>query len=516
MSEQTETIIVLDFGSQYSQLIARRIRECNVYSKILPYYTSADIIAAENPKGVILSGGPSSVYAENAPKCDPEIFNLNVPVLGICYGLQLMMVTLGGEVARGKAREYGKTVLKVKNFDNLFAGVDAETVVWMSHGDKVVKLPEGKSEVLAVSDNTEYGAVCFPERNLYGIQFHPEVVHSVQGKEIIANYCHKICGCKGNWTMRSFIDQAVEDIRKTVGSEQVILGLSGGVDSSVAAALIHKAIGNQLTCIFVNNGLLRKNEAERVQELYGRNFKINLKYVDATERFLDALAGVEEPERKRKIIGREFVQVFDEAANSIENAVFLAQGTTYPDVIESVPIDGNPSAMIKSHHNVGGLPKEMKFKLLEPLSRLFKDEVREVGRQLGLPEDVVMRQPFPGPGLAVRHLGAVSQKTLDILRNADEIVVDEIKKAGLYFSIWQTFAVFLPLRTVGVMGDERTYDYVIVLRAVDSADGMTADWVHLPYDLLGRISSRIINEVTGVNRVVYDITSKPPGTIEWE
>ncbi|WP_419646028.1 glutamine-hydrolyzing GMP synthase, partial [Victivallis vadensis] len=459
---------------------------------------------------------PASVYSEHAPKCDPAIFELGIPVLGICYGLQLMIHTLGGEITRGHAREYGKAMLKIVKSGNLFLGLDGEIQVWMSHGDKVAKMPEGGFEILGSSGNTEFCAVHMPERNLYGIQFHPEVVHTPQGKTIIGNFCKNICKCVGDWTMESFIEQQVREIRAKVGSANVILGLSGGVDSSVAAALIHKAIGKQLNCIFVNNGLLRKNEAERVRNLFGRAFDMKLIYVDATERFLARLAGVEEPEKKRKIIGNEFVQVFDDASAKIEHAEFLAQGTTYPDVIESVPIDGNPAAMIKSHHNVGGLPKEMKFQLLEPLSRLFKDEVREVGRQLGLPEDVVMRQPFPGPGLAVRHLGAVSQKTLDILRDADEIVVEEIKKAGLYYSIWQTFAVFLPIRTVGVMGDERTYDYVIALRAVESTDGMTADWVQLPYDLLGRISSRIINEVNGVNRVVYDITSKPPGTIEWE
>ncbi|WP_288561507.1 glutamine-hydrolyzing GMP synthase [uncultured Victivallis sp.] len=512
----SETIVVLDFGSQYSQLIARRIRECRVYSKIMPYYTSAEAIRAENPKGIILSGGPASVYSEHAPKCDPAIFELGIPVLGICYGLQLMIHTLGGEITRGHAREYGKAMLKIVKSGNLFLGLDGEIQVWMSHGDKVAKMPAGGFEILGSSGNTEFCAVHMPERNLYGIQFHPEVVHTPQGKTIIGNFCKNICKCVGDWTMESFIEQQVREIRAKVGSANVILGLSGGVDSSVAAALIHKAIGKQLNCIFVNNGLLRKNEAERVRNLFGRAFDMKLIYVDATERFLARLAGVEEPEKKRKIIGNEFVQVFDDASAQIEQAEFLAQGTIYPDVIESVPIDGNPAAMIKSHHNVGGLPKEMKFQLLEPLSRLFKDEVREVGRQLGLPEDVVMRQPFPGPGLAVRHLGAVSQKTLDILRDADEIVVEEIKKAGLYYSIWQTFAVFLPIRTVGVMGDERTYDYVIALRAVESTDGMTADWVQLPYDLLGRISSRIINEVNGVNRVVYDITSKPPGTIEWE
>lgn len=512
----SETIVVLDFGSQYSQLIARRIRECRVYSKIMPFNTSPETLRKERPRGIILSGGPSSVYAKNAPKCDPAVFELGIPVLGICYGLQLMIQTLGGAISRGRAREYGKAILEITEPGELFFGVSNQTQVWMSHGDKIARLPDCGFRVLASSGNTEFCAVHLPERNLYGIQFHPEVVHTPEGKRIISNFCLRICGSSGDWTMESFIEQQMREIRATVGTSNVILGLSGGVDSSVAAALIHRAIGKQLNCIFVNNGLLRKNEPERVRELFGRNFDMKLLYVDATDRFLSKLSGISDPEKKRKIIGREFVSVFDEASAKIENAGFLAQGTTYPDVIESVPIDGNPSAMIKSHHNVGGLPETMRFKLLEPLSRLFKDEVREVGRQLGLPEDVVMRQPFPGPGLAVRHLGAVTRETLEILRNADEIAVDEIKKAGLYYRIWQIFTVFLPIRTVGVMGDERTYEHVIALRAVESSDGMTADWVPLPYDLLGRISSRIINEVDGVNRVVYDITSKPPGTIEWE
>lgn len=511
-----ETIIILDFGSQYSQLIARRIRECNVYSKILPFNTPSEVIAKENPQGIILSGGPASVYNEKAPKCDPKIFDLGLPILGICYGLQLTIHTMGGKVSKGKAREYGKAMLQINDHSNLFAGVESATQVWMSHGDKVQEIPSGNFKVLASTDNTEYCAIEIPEKRIFGIQFHPEVVHSTQGTLMLKNFCHKICGCVGNWTMSSFIEQAITEIREKVQNEHVILGLSGGVDSSVAAALIHRAIGDQLTCIFVNNGLLRKNEAERVQALYGRSLKMNIVYVDSTDRFMDKLKDVSDPETKRKVIGNEFVQVFNDAANSIENATFLAQGTTYPDVIESVPIDGNPAAMIKSHHNVGGLPKDMKFRLLEPLSRLFKDEVREVGRQLGLPYDVVMRQPFPGPGLAVRHIGAVTRETLDILRNADEIIVDEIKTAGLYYKTWQTFGVFLPIRTVGVMGDERTYDYVIAIRAVESSDGMTADWVNLPHELLGKISTRIINEVSGVNRVVYDVTSKPPGTIEWE
>ena len=516
MADTQEKIIVLDFGSQYSQLIARRIRECHVYSQILPYSAPAERIAAERPRGIILSGGPASVYAEKAPKCDPEIFNLGIPILGICYGLQLTIATLGGKISRGKAREYGKAMLKLRQTSALFAGLPEELEVWMSHGDKVSEMPSGGFDVLGSSGNTEYCAVKMRDREIYGLQFHPEVVHTPRGKEILANFCHRICGCAGNWTMSSFVDTAVRDIRAKVGKANVILGLSGGVDSSVAAALIHKAVGPQLHCIFVNNGLLRKNEAQRVQDLFGRNFNMKLIYIDAEARFLTKLAGVVEPEKKRKIIGNEFVQVFDDATAQIPDAEFLAQGTTYPDVIESVPVDGNPAAMIKSHHNVGGLPKEMKFKLLEPLNRLFKDEVRELGRELGLPEDVVMRQPFPGPGLAVRHLGALRKETLDILRNADEIVVDEIKKAGLYHKIWQSFAVFLPLCSVGVMGDERSYDYCIALRIVESTDGMTADWVDLPKSLISRISSRITNEVAGVNRVVYDVTSKPPATIEWE
>ncbi len=516
MNSSPETVVVLDFGSQYSQLIARRIRECSIYSRILPCNASVERVRAENPRGIILSGGPASVYDAGAPQCDPEIFSMNVPMLGICYGLQLIVHMLGGRVEPGTSREYGKAVLKIRRPSELFAGLPEEMQVWMSHGDKVSAPPEGEMNVLASTDNTEYCAVELPQRRIFGIQFHPEVVHTPLGGRIIRNFCRDICGCRGDWTMQSFIDRSTTEIREKVGKSHVILGLSGGVDSSVAAALIHRAVGDQLHCIFVDNGLLRKHEAEKVRRLFGGAFKMKLNCVDASDRFMCELAGIDDPETKRKIIGREFVQVFDRAAAEVGDAEFLAQGTTYPDVIESVPINGNPSALIKSHHNVGGLPGNMKFKLLEPLARLFKDEVREVGRQLGLPEDVVMRQPFPGPGLAVRHLGAVSMRTLNILRDADEIVVDEIKAAGLYHRIWQTFAVFLPIRTVGVMGDNRTYDYVIAIRSVDSSDGMTADWVELPYQLLKKISNRIINEVRGVNRVVYDITSKPPGTIEWE
>lgn len=512
---KNETILVLDFGSQYSQLIARRIRECKVYSRIVPFSTPVEKIREEAPMGIILSGGPASVYQDNAPKCDPEIFNLGIPVLGICYGLQLTVMTLGGKVARGHAREYGKAEIEITGESSLLDGLPSPLQVWMSHGDKVTALPEG-FVTTAKTTNTEFAAIRHTEKKIYGIQFHPEVVHTHRGTEIIRNFAMRICGCSGNWTMESFIERSVREIQEKTAGQKVILGLSGGVDSSVAAALIHKAIGDKLTCIFVNNGLLRKNEAERVQELFAGSFKMNLVYIDATDRFLDKLAGVTEPEKKRKIIGHEFVNVFDDAAMKLKDVKFLAQGTTYPDVIESVPIDGNPSAMIKSHHNVGGLPEKMNLKLLEPLSRLFKDEVREVGKKLGLPDEMVYRQPFPGPGLAVRMLGAVNRKDLDTLREADIIIVDEMKKAGLYYKIWQAFAVFVPVKTVGVMGDERTYDNVIALRAVESQDGMTADWVRLPYELMERISTRIINEVNGVNRVVYDITSKPPGTIEWE
>jgi GMP synthase (glutamine-hydrolysing) len=509
-----ETIAVLDFGSQYSQLIARRIRECNVYSRIAPYNITAEELKKENLDGIILSGGPASVYSKDAPVCDPEIYNLGIPVLGICYGLQITMKTMGCDVARSDAREYGKAELELTEKCKLFEGLDDSLTVWMSHGDKVLSIPEGFVPV-AKTDNTEYAAVQNVEKQIYGIQFHPEVVHTPKGKEIIKNFCHEICGCTGNWTMQSFIDQSISEIRNTVGSDKVILGLSGGVDSSVAAALIHKAIGGQLVSIFVDT-LMRKNEGERVREVFERNFKLNLKYVKAEERFLARLADVTDPERKRKIIGHEFVEVFQESANEIDDAKFLAQGTTYPDVIESVPIGGNPSALIKSHHNVGGLPEKMNLKLIEPLSRLFKDEVREVGRQLGLPDEIVMRQPFPGPGLAVRILGPITEEALFVLREADAIVVDEMKKADLYYTTWQSFAVLLPIKTVGVMGDERTYENVVALRVVDSMDGMTADWVRIPYDLMATISNRIINEVDGVNRVVYDLTSKPPGTIEWE
>jgi GMP synthase (glutamine-hydrolysing) len=512
----TEQIVILDFGSQYTQVIARRVRECNVYSVIVRYDIPAEELAKMQPKGLILSGGPSSVYAEDAPLPDPEIFKLGVPVLGICFGLQLLGHFLGGKVEPGLKREYGKGQLTVKDsFCPLFANLPESLQVWNSHGDKLTKLPKGFKAV-AITENSPYAAIENHARKMFGLQFHPEVAHTPRGKEVLSNFVHNICGCGKNWTMQSYIDIAVAQIREQVGNERVILGLSGGVDSSVAAALLHKAIGDQLTCIFVNNGVLRGREAEVVREVFERHFRIKLQYEDASRLFLQRLKGVTDPERKRKIIGRTFIEVFDKATKRAGRAKFLAQGTLYPDVIESVPIAGNPAAMIKSHHNVGGLPKKMKFALVEPLKCLFKDEVRELGLELGLPREIVLRQPFPGPGLAVRILGEVTPARISILRNADTVVVEEMKSSGWYYKIWQSFAVLLPIRSVGVMGDERTYDYTIAIRAVESQDGMTADWVKLPYDLMEKLSSRIINEVKGVNRVCFDITSKPPGTIEWE
>jgi GMP synthase (glutamine-hydrolysing) len=511
-----EQIVILDFGSQYTQVIARRIRECNVFSTILPFNAPAREIAALAPKGIILSGGPSSVYADKAPLPDKGIFKLGVPVLGICFGVQLLAHFLGGKVEKGPKREYGKGTLTVLDPNcALFEGLPSSLQVWNSHGDKLTRLPRDFT-VVATTENSDYAAIEHSGKKFFGIQFHPEVVHTPRGKEIISNFVHTICGCGKEWTMRNYVEQAVDEIRAQVGKEQVILGLSGGVDSSVAAALLHKAIGDQLTCIFVNNGLLRSREAEVVQEVFGRNFKIKLQYEDATALFLKKLKGVSDPERKRKVIGRTFIDVFQAATKRAGKAKFLAQGTLYPDVIESVPIAGNPAAMIKSHHNVGGLPKGMKFKLVEPLRCLFKDEVRVLGLELGLPKEIVWRQPFPGPGLAVRCLGEITREKLRIVSEADAIVVEEMKNSGLYYKIWQSFAVLLPCRSVGVMGDERTYDFTIAVRAVESQDGMTADWVKLPYEILEKLATRIINEVKGVNRCVFDITSKPPGTIEWE
>jgi GMP synthase (glutamine-hydrolysing) len=511
-----EQIVILDFGSQYTQVIARRVRECKVYSTILPYDTPAAQLAALAPKGIILSGGPSSVYAPDAPLPDAGVFKLGIPILGICYGLQLLAQFLGGKVERGQKREYGKGTLTIRDsWCPLLFGLPESMQVWNSHGDKLTKLPRGFKAV-ATTDNSDYAVIENRARHFYGLQFHPEVVHTPRGREIISSFVHGICGCGRNWTMRNYIGQAVEAIRAQVGDKHVILGLSGGVDSSVAAALIHRAIGDQLTCIFVNNGLLRSREAEVVQDVFGRHFHIKLQYVNVEREFLGRLKGVTDPERKRKIIGKTFIKVFEAATQRAGKAEFLAQGTLYPDVIESVPIGGNPAALIKSHHNVGGLPKRMKFKLVEPLKSLFKDEVRQLGLELGLPQEIVYRQPFPGPGLAVRILGEVTPARLSILRNADAIVVEEMKRSGWYYKVWQSFAVLLPVRSVGVMGDERTYDYTVALRVVDSQDGMTADWVKLPYDLLELLSTRIINEVKGVNRVCLDISSKPPATIEWE
>jgi GMP synthase (glutamine-hydrolysing) len=510
-----QTIAVLDFGSQLTQVIARRIRECQVYSKIYPFATSAAKLREEGVVGIILSGGPQSVYAKTAPHPDPAIFELGVPVLGICYGVQLMGHFLGGKVALSKEREYGHGHLTIKKPGKLFAGLPRQLRIWNSHGDKLTHLPPG-FVATAVSENSPFAGIEDAKRRFYGIQFHPEVFHTERGVDMIRNFLVGICRVKQDWTTKDFIAHAVADIRTKVGKSRVLLGLSGGVDSSVAAALLHKAIGRQLTCVFVDNGLLRKGERAAVESLYKRNFKIDLRVVDASALFLRRLKGVTEPEQKRKIIGRTFVEVFEQSLKSIGHADFLGQGTLYPDVIESVSIAGNPASLIKTHHNVGGLPARMKLKLIEPLRELFKDEVRAVGAALGLPKEVVWRQPFPGPGLGVRIIGEVTPDKVATLQHADAIVREEIRSAGLEREIWQAFAVLPDIRSVGVMGDERTYGYPIIIRAVTSEDAMTADWARLPYDLLERMSSRIINEVPGVNRVAYDITSKPPGTIEWE
>jgi GMP synthase (glutamine-hydrolysing) len=511
-----EQVLILDFGSQYTQVIARRIRECNVYCTIIPFDTPVKEIRKLGAKGLVLSGGPSSVFDKKAPLPDAGIFKLGLPILGICYGLQVLAHYMGGKVEQSGKREYGKGNLQVQDrVCDLFLNLPKKLQVWNSHGDKLTRLPRGFKAV-AITENSNYAAVEHRGKAMFGLQFHPEVVHTPRGMEILANFVHHICGCGQEWTMHNYVDQAVEAIREEVGQEKVILGLSGGVDSSVAAALIHKAVGDQLTCIFVNNGVLRGREAGTVREVFGRHFKMKLHYENVSKIFLDRLKGVTHPERKRKIIGRTFIKVFEGAMRKVGQAKFLAQGTLYPDVIESVPIAGNPAAMIKSHHNVGGLPKRMKFKLVEPLKCLFKDEVRQLGLELGLPKEMVFRQPFPGPGLAVRILGEVTPRRLKILRDSDTIVVDEMKASGLYYKIWQSFAVLLPVRSVGVMGDERTYEYTVAIRAVESQDGMTADWVKLPYDIMERLSNRIINEVKGVNRVCMDISSKPPATIEWE
>ncbi|HEY93580.1 MAG TPA: glutamine-hydrolyzing GMP synthase [Dehalococcoidia bacterium] len=512
---ESESIVVIDFGSQYSLLIARRIRECNVYCELVSYDTSWEKIKALNPKGFILSGGPASVYTKNAPLAPAYIYESHLPVLGICYGMQAITKQLGGTVSPGAKQEYGYSILHFSNTSSpLFDGIDDSSPVWMSHGDRVEEMPPGFTS-LAYTENSPY-AVMNNNDGIYGIQFHPEVAHTPQGKTILKNFAYKICGCSGNWTISNFIIDSIDSIKKRVGKGKVINALSGGVDSAVVATLIHKAVGDQLTCIFVDNGLLRREEVERTSKVFKENLGMNIILVDASDRFLYRLRGVTDPEKKRKIIGEEFIEVFEEEANKIGTVDFLAQGTLYPDVIESAASGSNASAVIKSHHNVGGLPAKMRMKLVEPLRYLFKDEVRKVGLQLGMPEEMVWRQPFPGPGLAIRVIGDITREKLEILRSADFIVMNEIKKAGLYRQLWQTFAVLTDVKSVGVMGDYRTYGYLVAIRAVTSEDAMTADWARLPYDLLARISNRIVNEVSGVNRVVYDITSKPPSTIEWE
>jgi GMP synthase (glutamine-hydrolysing) len=511
-----EKVIILDFGSQYTQLIARRIREQKVYCEIHPYTYSAEAIKGNGTKGIILSGGPASVYDTAAPRIDAELFHIGIPILGICYGMQLMTSLLGGEVAPSKDREYGRALLQIDEPYQIFGGLQKGQTyrVWMSHGDRVEKLPPGFIP-LAHSPNSPVAAMGDLDRGLVGLQFHPEVAHTEIGNEVLRNFLFRICQCSGSWDMRSFVEASVRRINEEVGDQRVICAVSGGVDSSVVAALMHKAIGDRLSCIFVDNGLLRQDEAQEVLSILRDSFHFDLRFVDAGTEFLQRLKGVEDPEQKRKVIGELFITIFEREAKKIEKVGYLAQGTLYPDVIESISFKG-PSATIKSHHNVGGLPERMRLKLIEPLRELFKDEVRMVGKELGLPDRIVYRQPFPGPGLAVRVIGEVTEESTKVLREADAIMQEEIVKADCYRDIWQSFAVLLPIRTVGVMGDERTYENVIALRAVSSLDGMTADWVRLPYEVVGLIANRIINEVQGVNRVVYDISSKPPSTIEWE
>ncbi len=510
-----DVILVLDFGSQYTQLIARRIRENKVFSRIVPFNISMEEIEKINPRGVIFSGGPQSVYDKNAPMPHKDIFKLGKPIFGICYGMQVMAYMLSGKVKSTSEREYGRAELFIDRNRTLFENLPSNITCWMSHGDEIKKLPSG-FKVLAHTLNNPIAAIGHTSKKMFGAQFHPEVVHTQRGNQVLTNFIFQICGCLPRWTMDRFIHENVKNIKEMVGDKHVVMGLSGGVDSSVTAVLIQKAIGKKLHCILIDNGLLRKNEAEAVSKAFKGHFKMNLMVINAQKRFLIRLKNVEDPEQKRKIIGDEFIKVFQEAARKIKQVDFLGQGTLYPDVIESVSAFGGPTATIKSHHNVGGLPKTMKLKLIEPLRDLFKDEVRRLGASLGLPDQILKRQPFPGPGLAIRIIGDVTQERLDILKEADERVLDEIKKAGLYDEIWQAFAVLLPVKSVGVMGDKRTYENAVALRCVTSSDGMTADWVKLPYEVLGRIANRIINEVQGINRVVYDISSKPPSTIEWE
>lgn len=512
MDKPFERVVVLDFGGQYNQLIARRIRDLGVFSELLPYKTSAEELKKMNPKGIVFSGGPNSVYEENSPKCDPEVFNLGIPILGICYGMQMISYHFGAKVDRAEKREYGKAELDIVSDSPLFKGMDKKQTVWMSHSDVVTAPPAG-FRVDGRTDSAPIAAMSNPEKQIYAVQFHPEVRHSVYGNEMLRNFLYEVCKCSGDWSMETFIEDAVNEIRERVGDQKVLCALSGGVDSSVVAALIHKAVGDQLTCMFVDHGLLRKGEAESVMKTFGEHFQMNVVKIDAKDRFLKKLAGVTDPEQKRKIIGNEFIRVFEEESAKFGDHRFLGQGTLYTDIIES----GTDTAhTIKSHHNVGGLPEDMKMELIEPLNTLFKDEVRKVGKELGLPDEIVWRQPFPGPGLGIRVIGEVTEHKLNIVRESDAILREEIKKAGLDRDIWQYFTTLPDFRSVGVMGDVRTYAYTVGIRAVTSIDGMTADWARIPYEVLERISNRIINEVDDVNRVVYDITSKPPATIEWE